>query len=240
MKKFFAKWSIVLMLVFGLALAGPVVALTGDRPNPSGVENLSSNLYVNIVEDRAIVLYDSVASTQDAFYLEQLVIKHNIKFVDLYLANGGGNVFLMMDFLDMMDRLQRSGVYFTGYARALVASAAVPVFVMCDTRVMAPHAWIMMHPGSWHSTSRYAPIPSCYNKLFLEIETVYARIVSDHSKMTFWEVMVILSGADSEENQVWFTAEEALARGLCDRVEPFTYHSVMPVPPPVVPNESGF
>jgi len=84
----------------------------------------------------------------------------------------------------------------------------------------------MIHPGSWRNPDleRFrGPMPECYKKLFMVIERTYARVVADHSNLSFHEVLAILMRDSTELGQEWYTAGEALAAGFCDKIEPYEY-----------------
>lgn len=182
---------------------------------------LSTNQKVCITGGTATILYDEVGGPEDAFQLETLIKSRGIHHLDIYLNNGGGNIFSMMDYIDMLKRVKAAGVTVTTYARGVVASAAVPIFLMGDRRVIAPHAWIMLHPGSWRGerARRYGEaIPDAIQRVLDKFEMDYASIIGERTKMSRDRALMILRGEDTERDQYWMNAEDAITFGFATEI----------------------
>jgi len=233
LKSMFKNWGMFLLVaIFG------AVCLTGvgqsylhgqDTKSPmTTIVKLSDSQDATLTGDRLTVLFDEVSGTDNGFALEQACILHNVKYLDIVMINPGGNVFLMIDYLETMDRLQSRGVYITAYARGLIASAAVPIFVSADHRVLAPNCTVMVHPGSWRD-ERMGGWPEQYDQLFMRFEQLYARVISDHTNLSYAGILSIMQRNDTNSGAIYWSAEVALALGFADEIESFNYHK--PAPP---------
>jgi len=232
-KELFKTWGTLLavaILAVGLAMGGQLGwnKMSGIPEMPlTKIVKLSDSQDGTIVGDRMTVLFDEVSGTDNGFMLEQACRLHQIKNLDIVLINPGGNVFLMIDYLDTLERIKSSGVFITTYARGIIASAAVPIFVAGDRRVIAPNCTVMVHPGSWRD-ARMGGWPEEYDQLFKRFEIFYARYMSDHTNLSYKAILSIMQRDDTNSGAIYWSAEVALQLGFATEMETQSWHKPAP------------
>ena len=176
-----------------------------------------SNIGAMIDGDTAYLVYTSVENQEDGWQIEQLVRSNHCKNLVVYLVNGGGSAPLMFDVCAVLTNLRNDGVHITTIGSGMIASAAVPIFVQGDVRILRKNCQVMLHPGGWQGHEDQ--LTKEQNDLLDEWEHAYARIMAERTKMTEEEVYEIMNTGNTDTGQIWYTAQEALDRGIATEIE---------------------
>jgi len=187
-------------------------------PNEEG--SLSSMTFICSESKKAYTKLFSTLTVGDVSSLWNDVCVLNDKYpgirhLEIFINSPGGDAFSGLALADQIQRAQRKGFSVTAHASGIVASAAVPVFAVCNERLAAPGTIFMVHETSiwkWPGRETASDIRS-QNKLMEILRKQYLNILVAHSKLTFdnW--------AGMENKTTWFSAEKAKEYGLVDRVE---------------------
>ena len=138
-----------------------------------------------------------------------------IRNVNLFINSPGGDAFSGLALADQIERAKRKGFNIIAHASGIVASAAVPVFAVCNERMAAPGTIFMVHETSiwkWPGRETASDIRS-QNRLMNLIRERYIGKLARYSKLdkNAWE--------DLEHKTTWFSAEKAKSYGLVDKIE---------------------
>ena len=148
----------------------------------------------------------------DFTYLEH---DTTIRDVNLFINSPGGDAFSGLALADQIERAQRKGFKITAHASGIIASAAVPVFAVCDVRLAAPGTIFMVHESAlwkWPGRETASDIRSQNELMGLLRERYISKLVAN-SKLSKeqWENL--------ERKTTWFSASKALSWGLVDSIE---------------------
>ena len=141
--------------------------------------------------------------------------KTKIRDLNIYINSPGGDAFSGLAFADEIERAQRLGFKVTAYSSGIIASAAVPVFAVCDVRIAAPGTIFMVHEAAlwkWPGRETASQIRS-QNELMELLRSRYLGVLIDNSFLSLSEWRLL------EEKTTWFTAEKAKEWGLVDKIE---------------------
>ena len=183
--------------------------------NPEG--RLSQLSFIS--KDKAFVKIFSGLSVADVTRLwnDLVVLENNTKIrdVNLFINSPGGDAFSGLALADQIERARRKGFKITAHASGIIASAAVPVFAVCDVRLAAPGTIFMVHEAAlwkWPGRETASDISS-QNELMHLLRDRYIGKLVDNSKLnkSKWEEL--------EKKTTWFSADKALAWGLVDSIE---------------------
>lgn len=186
-----------------------------EIPNPGGA--LSQLSF--IANDKAFVKIFSGLSVADVTRLwNDLVYLENnttIRDVNLFINSPGGDAFSGLALADQIERARRKGFKITAHASGIIASAAVPVFAVCDVRLAAPGTIFMVHEAAlwkWPGRETASDIQS-QNDLMILLRDRYIGKLVDNSNLDKdkWEEL--------EKKTTWFSASKALTWGLVDSIE---------------------
>jgi ATP-dependent Clp protease protease subunit len=186
-----------------------------EVPNPEG--RLSQLSFIS--KDKAFVKIFSGLSVADVTRLwnDLVVLENNtqIRDVNLFINSPGGDAFSGLALADQIERAKRKGFKVTAHASGIIASAAVPVFAVCNERLAAPGTIFMVHEAAlwkWPGRETASDIRS-QNELMGLLRDRYINKLVDHSKLDKqkWEEL--------EKKTTWFSANKALAWGLVDKIE---------------------
>jgi ATP-dependent protease ClpP protease subunit len=141
--------------------------------------------------------------------------KTDAKELNVFINSGGGDAFSGLALADELKRAHRAGLDVVCHASGIVASAAVPIFAVCDTRIAAPGTIFMVHETSlwkWPGRESASDIRS-QGELIELLRDQYLGILADHSKLSKdqWGEM--------EGETTWFCPKQALEWGLVDKIE---------------------
>ncbi len=199
-----------------------VDAKTGDQINKSmEIHNPEGSLsqLSFISNDKAFVKIFSGLSVSDVTRLwNDLVFLENstnIREVNLFINSPGGDAFSGLALADQIERAKRRGFHITAHASGIIASAAVPVFAVCDVRLAAPGTIFMVHEASlwkWPGRETASDIRS-QSELMQLLRERYIGKLAKHSKLDKekWQEL--------ENKTTWFSAEKAKKWGLVDKIE---------------------
>ncbi len=186
-----------------------------EVPNPEG--RLSQLSFIS--KDKAFVKIFSGLSVADVTRLwnDLVVLENNteIRDVNLFINSPGGDAFSGLALADQIERARRKGFKITAHASGIIASAAVPVFAVCDVRLAAPGTIFMVHEAAlwkWPGRETASDIRS-QNELMHLLRDRYIGKLVDNSKLNKnkWEEL--------EKKTTWFSADKALNWGLVDSIE---------------------
>ncbi len=184
-------------------------------PNQEGsLSNISF-----IAKDEAFIKIFSSLSVGDVTRLwndiSVLKMSTNIRKINLFINSPGGDAFSGLALADQIERAQRDGFDITAYASGIIASAAVPVFVVANTRLAAPGTIFMVHETSiwkWPGRETASDLRS-QNKLMDLIRDRYIGKLAKYSKLSKKE------WRELEKKTTWFSAEKAKHWGIVDKIE---------------------
>jgi len=186
-----------------------------EIPNPEGA--LSQLSFIS--KDKAFVKIFSGLSVADVTRLwnDLVVLENNtnIRDVNLFINSPGGDAFSGLALADQIERARRKGFKITAHASGIIASAAVPVFAVCNVRLAAPGTIFMVHEAAlwkWPGRETASDIQS-QNDLMILLRDRYIGKLVDNSNLdkTKWEEL--------EKKTTWFSANKALSWGLVDSIE---------------------
>lgn len=186
-----------------------------EVPNQEG--HLSQLSFIS--RDKAFVKIFSGLSVSDVTRLwnDLCVLENNtnIRDVNLFINSPGGDAFSGLALADQIERAQRKGFRVTAHASGIIASAAVPVFAVCDVRLAAPGTIFMVHEAAlwkWPGRETASDIRS-QNELMHLLRERYIGKLATNSKLdkNKWEQL--------ENKTTWFSAEKAQEWGLVDKIE---------------------
>jgi ATP-dependent protease ClpP protease subunit len=186
-----------------------------EVPNQEG--HLSQLSFIS--KDKAFVKIFSGLSVSDVTRLwnDLCVLENNTKIrdVNLFINSPGGDAFSGLALADQIERAQRKGFRVTAHASGIIASAAVPVFAVCNVRLAAPGTIFMVHEAAlwkWPGRETASDIRS-QNELMHLLRERYIGKLATNSKLNKdkWEEL--------ENKTTWFSAEKAQEWGLVDKIE---------------------
>ncbi|MBW1822417.1 MAG: ATP-dependent Clp protease proteolytic subunit [Deltaproteobacteria bacterium] len=186
-----------------------------EVPNPEG--SLSQMSFIS--KNQAFVKIFSGLSVSDVTRLwNDLVYLENntsIRDVNIFINSPGGDAFSGLALADQIERAKRKGFHVTAHASGIIASAAVPVFAVCDYRLAAPGTIFMVHEAAlwkWPGRETASDIRS-QNELMQLLRERYIGKLATNSKLNKekWEKL--------ENKTTWFSAEKAMTWGLVDKIE---------------------
>jgi ATP-dependent protease ClpP protease subunit len=139
----------------------------------------------------------------------------NIRNLNLFINSPGGDAFSGLALADQIERAKKNGFRVTAHASGIVASAAVPVFAVCNERLAAPGTIFMVHETSiwkWPGRETASDIRS-QNSLMTLLRDRYIAKLTQYSALDreAWEEL--------EHKTTWFSAEKAKDWGLVDKIE---------------------
>ena len=181
-------------------------------------EGTLSNLSF-ICKDEAYVKIFSALSVADVTNMWNdicvLTKTTNIRTLNLFINSPGGDAFSGLALADQIERAKKSGFRVIAHASGIVASAAVPVFAVCNERLAAPGTIFMVHETSiwkWPGRETASDIRS-QNRLMNLLRDRYIEKLTKYSALDRkeWEEL--------EHSTTWFSAEKAKSWGLVDRIE---------------------
>lgn len=139
----------------------------------------------------------------------------DIRNLNLFINSPGGDAFSGLALADQIERAKKAGFHVTAHASGIVASAAVPVFAVCNKRLAAPGTIFMVHETSiwkWPGRETASDIRSQNRLMNLLRERYISKLVQySHLDQQGWEVL--------EHKTTWFSAEKAKSYGLVDEIE---------------------
>ena len=171
------------------------------------------------IGDKAFIKIFSALSVGDVTNLwnDICVLTHSttIRTINLFINSPGGDAFSGLALADQIERAKADRFYIIAHASGIVASAAVPVFAVCNERLAAPGTIFMVHETSiwkWPGRETASDIRS-QNRLMTLLRDRYLGKLTKYSNLNReeWEEL--------EYKTTWFSAEKAKSWGLVDKIE---------------------
>jgi ATP-dependent protease ClpP protease subunit len=137
-----------------------------------------------------------------------------IRDLTIWLNSPGGDAFAGLALSDELLRAKKMGFHITIFASGIVASAAVPIFAICDYRIVSPNTIFMVHETAlwkWPGRETHSDIKS-QNRLMDMLRDHYLQILADNSNLTVEE------WGEMEHRTTWFSSEKALKWELADEI----------------------
>jgi ATP-dependent Clp protease protease subunit len=195
--------------------AGSGVSRSMEIKNPEG--KLSHLAF--IINDRAFIKIFSGLSVGDVTNLwnDLVYLEYNttIRDVNLFINSPGGDAFSGLALSDQIERAKGKGFKITAHASGIIASAAVPVFAVCNVRLAAPGTIFMVHEAAlwkWPGRETASQIRSQNDLMELLRDRYLGKLVDNTTlSRSEWEAM--------ERKTTWFSADRALEIGLVDKIE---------------------
>jgi ATP-dependent protease ClpP protease subunit len=155
----------------------------------------NGKLFVKIYSGLSVA--DVTRMWNDLIYLEN---ETDIKDVQLFIDSPGGDAFSGLALADTIKKFRGRGFHFTAHATGIIASAAVPVFAVCDVRLATLSTIFMVHEAAlwkWPGRETASDIRT-QGKLMDLLQKLYLDIMVENSKLTFkqWVAM--------EKATAWF------------------------------------
>ena len=153
-----------------------------EVPNPEG--RLSQLSFIS--KDKAFVKIFSGLSVADVTRLwnDLVVLENNTKIrdVNLFINSPGGDAFSGLALADQIERARRKGFKITAHASGIIASAAVPVFAVCNVRLAAPGTIFMVHEAAlwkWPGRETASDIRSQNELMYLLRDRYIGKLVNN-------------------------------------------------------------
>jgi len=138
-----------------------------------------------------------------------------IRTINLFINSPGGDAFSGLALADQLERAKVDGFHIIAHASGVVASAAVPVFAVCNERLAAPGTIFMVHETSiwkWPGRETASDIRS-QNRLMNLLRERYIEKLAKYSNLNREE------WGELGYKTTWFSAEKAKSYGLVDKIE---------------------
>lgn len=171
------------------------------------------------INDEAFTKLFSALSVGDVTSLwNDIIVLHRkteVRTMNLFINSPGGDAFSGLALVDKIIMAKKLGFRVNAYASGIVASAAVPVFAVCDYRVAGEGTIFMVHETSlwkWPGRETASDIRS-QNKLMNLLRERYLTRLASHSKLGLEEWGTL------EEKTTWFDAVKAKEFGIVDVIE---------------------
>jgi len=187
-----------------------------DIKNPglelSHLSAISGNeLYVKIFSGLSVA--DVTRLWNDLIYI---TTKTDIKIVNMFIDSPGGDAFSGLALADQIQKYQKiHNIKFIAHATGIIASAAVPVFAVCDETHATPATIFMVHEAAlwkWPGRESASDIRA-QNKLMDLLQRLYLTKMVHASNLTF-DQWVALEKATS-----WFSVKKAKDIGILDFID---------------------
>lgn len=170
----------------------------------------NDKLFIKIFSGLSVA--DVTRAWNDLIYLEN---ETEIKDVQMFIDSPGGDAFSGLALADLIENYQRKGFKFTAIGVGIIASAAVPVFAVCDETRAMPATVFMVHEAAlwkWPGRETKSDIISQGNLMYL-LQRLYLDKLVRHSNLplTKWEVL--------EAKTSWFGVHKATEWGILDFID---------------------
>lgn len=159
----------------------------------------------------SISQYD-VSNMWSDFYL---IRAKGINKLTLFLNSPGGSAWEGRGVTDLIVRMKKSGIHVKIEACGKVMSAAVPILVSGNERIVSEGTTFLIHPATifkFLSAEKLEDIKSQERMLNMARES-YATVISKNSKLSMDDVLKML------EKDTWFTAQKAKEWGMIDEIK---------------------
>jgi len=191
-----------------------VFSKTMEIDNPE----LQLSYFCKIKDGKAYFSITSISSWKSESIWSDLKLLEimNIKDIIVYLNSPGGSAYQGLSISDEIRLAQGRGFHFTMEGRGAIMSAAVPVFLMGNKRIVSKTVIFLMHPATvfkWGAFTEGLKELKSQAKMLELLENRYAELVASRSNLSK-EKVIELNKVDT-----WFTADQALEWGFVDEVK---------------------
>ena len=190
------------------------ISKTMEVSNPE----LELSRYCKVKDGKAYFTITSISSwgAESLWSDLQLLELLKIKNIVVYLNNPGGEAWQGLSISDEIRMAQERGFHFLMDGRGVIMSAAVPVFVSGDKRIVSKNLIFLIHPArmfKWGMFTEGMKELKSQAKMLELLESRYAEIISSRTNLSK-EKIIEMNRVDT-----WFTAEEAKEWGFVDEVK---------------------
>jgi len=190
------------------------VSKTMSIKNPEG--ELSTVSFISGGKAFTQIYSGLTVSDVTRFWNDVTVLYHStsIRELHLFINSPGGDAFSGLALADEIERAERMGFKITAHASGIIASAAVPVFAVCEYRIAAPGTIFMVHEASlwkWPGQETASDIRA-QNELMELLRDRYMDKLISNSNLT------LEKWSELERKTTWFSAETALEWGLVHEI----------------------
>jgi ATP-dependent protease ClpP protease subunit len=163
--------------------------------------------YMNLYS--GITVGDYIKMSSDFIKLRDYT---DVRDVFININSPGGSAFDALSISDLIDRKEAEGFIITAIATGIVASAAVPIFAVCDNRIVSDGAMFMVHEVQlWKRGVESASDIIIQGIMLTQLQERYADLMAANSNLSAKEWLVKMKGT------TWFTAKDAIKWGLVKR-----------------------
>lgn len=155
---------------------------------------------------------DVTRTWNDLIYLEN---KTKIRDVHLFINSPGGDAFQGLALADLIEKYQKRDFNFTAHGSGIIASAAVPIFAVCDETRATEATIFMVHEAAlwkWPGRETASDIRS-QSTLMNLLQEKYINKLVRNSNLDF-DGWVLL-----EAKTAWFGTERATELGILDYID---------------------
>jgi len=169
---------------------------------------------VNLVKNEAVAtiyIYDVIDSYWGVSAKDVIAALANVgadEEVHFHINSPGGDVF---EGRAIMAAIRAHKGKTIAFVDSLAASAATSIAIACDEVVISQGAFFMIHNASgmvWGDKTAMREVADL-------LEKIEGSIIADYTGKTGKETQQVVDWMDAE---TWFSADEAVANGFCDRL----------------------
>lgn len=179
--------------------------------------DLEFSTYTKIHGDKAYITLTSVGSwSAESMWKDFKLIRiKEIKQVVLYLNNPGGSAFDGFGITDQIRLLKNDGITIIAEASGIVASAAIPVFLICNKRIATKNTIFLIHPASIAKLFSVETLKDIESQaiMFRLSRKKYAEIVVQNSNLLLNKIL------DLMDKDNWFDVHQAKKWGMVDEIQ---------------------
>ena len=188
-----------------------------EIPNPglelsqlSGIPDAGDKCFIKIFSGLSVS--DVTRAWNDLIYLEN---NTDIRDVHLFIDSPGGDAFSGLALADTIQKFQKKGFHLTAHATGIVASAAVPVFTVCDITRATSATIFMVHEAAlwkWPGRETASDIRSQGRLMNLLQKKYIDKLVANYN--LDFDGWVLLEAKTS-----WFDTDRAVELGILDFID---------------------
>lgn len=177
----------------------------------AGRAKLPANLVRNSADEATLYIYDVIDSywgVSAKSVIDALASVADVPTVHVRINSPGGDVFEGRAIVEALKRFSGKTI---AHVDSLAASAATSIAIACSEVEIAQGAFFMIHNASglvWGDKTAMRDTADL-------LEKVEGTIVLDYTNKTGKDAADVVAWMNAE---TWFTADEAIANGFCDRL----------------------
>lgn len=177
----------------------------------AGRAKLPANVVRNSADEATLYIYDVIDSywgISSKSVIDALASVADVPTVHVRINSPGGDVFEGRAIVEALKRFSGKTI---AHVDSLAASAATSIAIACSEVEIAQGAFFMIHNASglvWGDKTAMRDTADL-------LEKVEGTIVLDYTNKTGKDAADVVAWMDAE---TWFTADEAIANGFCDRL----------------------